>query len=272
MTTTTARTPDWMVERIALGELPPGELEHARAKLLSEPDGAARLAQLEASNASILETHRPEAVVAEIGRREHLSKVRAAHTSQSAPKRWSPIALALPAAVLVALFVVTQLPEQGTHSTPTPSLLDEVTRIKGLDAGLKLHRRRGNQSEELRNGAHVRAGDVLQLSYVRSGRAYGVIASLDGAGAITEHLPRAGAVAAELQGSGAVPLDHAYELDDAPDFERFFFVTSSKPFDTSVVIEAIRVLAKDPGGARTGALSLPAGLEQSSFFVEKEAR
>ncbi|MGA9524585.1 MAG: ActD protein [Myxococcaceae bacterium] len=272
MTTTTARTPDWMVERIALGELPPGELERARAKLLSEPDGAARLAQLEASNASILETHTPETVVAEVGRREHLGKVRAAHASRSAQRRWSPMVFALPAAAIVALFVVTQLPQQEGSSTSLPALLDEGTRIKGLDAGLKIHRRRGSESEELRTGARVRAGDVLQLSYLRSGSAYGFIASLDGAGAITVHLPRAGAGAAELHGSGAVPLDHAYELDDAPGFERFFFVTSSHPFDTAAVTEAIRALAKEPGSVRTGSLALPSGLQQSSFLVEKDSR
>ncbi len=270
MTTKITRTPDWMVERIALGELPPAELERARAQLLSEPDGAERLARLEASNAAILETHRPDAAVAEIRRREHLNKVRAEHAAQKSPKRWSPMAVALPAVAMVALFVVTQLPEQGGDSRSVPSLLDEGTRIKGLEAGLKLHRQRGGESEELRAGTRVRAGDVLQLSYQRGGRAFGFIASLDGAGAITVHLPREGERASELHGSGAVPLDHAYELDDAPEFERFFFITSSTAFDAAPVVEAIRALAHNPGAARTGALTLPAGLEQSSILVEKD--
>ncbi|RKH16442.1 ActD-like protein, partial [Corallococcus sp. CA047B] len=42
------RTPDWLLERIALGELPPDELAAARARLDQEPDGPSRLAALEA--------------------------------------------------------------------------------------------------------------------------------------------------------------------------------------------------------------------------------
>jgi hypothetical protein len=36
------------------------------------------------------------------------------------------------------------------------------------------------------------------------------------------------------------------------------------------VLQAARVLAKDPSHARTGKLALPSGLEQASFLVEKE--
>ncbi|MFP2931254.1 ActD-like protein, partial [Pyxidicoccus sp. 3LG] len=49
------RTPEWLLERIALGELPPEELAAARARLAQEPDGPSRLAALEADSRATLE-------------------------------------------------------------------------------------------------------------------------------------------------------------------------------------------------------------------------
>ena len=46
------------------------------------------------------------------------------------------------------------------------------------------------------------------------------------AGCVTRHLPAAGARAAPLSRARPVPLPEAYELDDAPGFERFFLVTA----------------------------------------------
>ncbi|MFP2931983.1 ActD protein, partial [Pyxidicoccus sp. 3LG] len=40
-------TPDWLLERVALGELSPDALADARTRLEREPDGATRLARLD---------------------------------------------------------------------------------------------------------------------------------------------------------------------------------------------------------------------------------
>jgi hypothetical protein len=253
MTTKTARTPDWLVERIALSELPPAELERARAQLLSEPDGADRLAKLEASNLETLRAHPPALVEAEIDRRTR---------RPTAPRslRWVPVALALPALAAAATVVVMRPPSQ----------VEDGDRVKGLAPALELFRKRGAQSEELRSGARTRPGDVLQLRYQRAGRTHGLIVSLDGAGAVTWHLVDRGH-SALLQGSAAVALDAAYELDAAPGFERYFFITSATGFDAAPVLQAARALAQDPARARSAKLTLPSGLEQASFLVEKES-
>ncbi|HYO72099.1 MAG TPA: ActD-like protein, partial [Archangium sp.] len=63
------RTPDWLLERIALGELPPEALARARARLLEEPDGATRLAALEADSAATLARHPSGAITREVAAR-----------------------------------------------------------------------------------------------------------------------------------------------------------------------------------------------------------
>jgi hypothetical protein len=43
-------------------------------------------------------------------------------------------------------------------------------------------------------------------------------------------------------------LAHAYELDDSPGFERFVFVTADVPFDTQLVVGALKQGAPLPKG------------------------
>lgn len=106
-------------------------------------------------------------------------------------------------------------------------------RIKGdvKKQALKLYKQSGNEAVLLNNGAQVKAGDVIQISYVAGKNEYGIIFSIDGNGSVTKHFPDSTWKAGKLnQVMTEVPLDFSYELDDAPEYECFVFVTSDKPF------------------------------------------
>lgn len=258
---TPTRTPDWLVERIALGELPAEKLASARAALLAEPDGAARLAALERSTHETMAVHPPEQVTAEVRRRaEGLGRSEAARRSIARSTiRWGAPLLAVAAAVV--LVVVTR-PGAGP---------DDADRIKGLEPQLLIHRRSAAGATTLLHaGDSARPGDSLQVSYVSAGRSFGTIVSVDGAGAVTLHLPRQGGQAVALQPQGTATLPSSFELDAAPGFERFFLITSSSPFDVETVVRAVTLLAQDSARALTAPLQLPAGLAQTSFLVRKE--
>lgn len=96
--------------------------------------------------------------------------------------------------------------------------------------------------------------------------AFGVVVSIDGRGHVTRHLPEEGAAAAALDGREQA-LPHAYELDDAPAFERFVLVTGPRAFDVAAVLAAAAALPREE--ARTRALSLPDGLAQRSVVLDK---
>ncbi|MFC1586574.1 hypothetical protein ACFL5V_13585 [Fibrobacterota bacterium] len=49
-----------------------------------------------------------------------------------------------------------------------------------------------------------------------------------------------------LRSDGQTALSFAYELDDAPDFENFYFITSDETFDLEKVME----LAKQSSGGK----------------------
>lgn len=263
------RTPDWLLERIALGELPPEELAAARARLAQEPDGPARLAALEADSRAILEKLPPERVA-------HAVEARAQRAARAAPKEapspsWRLAWGLVPALATVALFVLArptdvEVPGSGGRVAVGPV---ETTRIKGLDPQLVVHRQAAAGPERLTDGARAAAGDVVQLAYVAAGRAHGVILSVDGRGAVTLHAPEGGTQSAALSPSGTHTLPRAYELDDAPGFERFFLVASEAPFALEPVLDAARALAGRPE-ARSAPLALPEGLTQVSFTLEKQ--
>jgi hypothetical protein len=262
MSTPTRRTPDWLLERIALGELPAAELAAARARLAEEPEGLQRLAQLEQHDAQVLATLPPGEVAREVARRR-----RVLQAARPGGRRFPTLALGLPLAAALSLLVVLSVREPEGPRSPGLAA-PETTRIKG-DARLVVYRQGQGEPERLQAGAQARAGDLLQLGYVAGGKPYGAVLSLDGRGAVTLHFPERPEGPLALNPQGAASLGHAYELDDAPAFERFVLVTSQQPFDVRAVLDAARLLAQRPEAARTQPLPLPAGLEQSSFTVEK---
>ena len=109
---------------------------------------------------------------------------------------------------------------------------------------------------------------MATLTYQAAGQRYGVIVSIDGRGVLTRHLPQKGAEAARLEAGAPTPLPEAYELDDAPRWECFFFVTADRPFPVERVVGAVRTIPRTE--KPPAQLSLPKGLVQSSFVLRKE--
>ena len=218
---------DWQIERLMLGELSGPELE----ALAQDPALSARVQQLEASNREILAGHPPRVAASVI--RERL----AASRRTRAP--WGRLTLAT-AASLAVIGVGVGLLREARVETPAE------TRIKGLQPHLGVFRQTPAGVESLADGALVREGDLVQLTYLAAGRRFGVILSIDGRGVVTVHHPRDGRQAARLEPSAPVRLPSAYRLDDAPGWERFFLVTAESPFEVAPVLDA----AEQPGSQR----------------------
>jgi hypothetical protein len=136
-------------------------------------------------------------------------------------------------------------------------------------ARLHLYRDAGGRAVRLADGALARPGDLVQASIVPAGRAHAVVLSLDGRGRVTLHYPDAPAGSTRLEPGAELPLAHAFELDDAPAFERFFLVTAARPLDPARLLDVARELASDPRGARTAPLPLARGQEQHALLLRK---
>jgi hypothetical protein len=208
--------PQWLLERLAAGELPQADARRVWARLLARGEGW-RLAELERSNRELLAAHPPARVAAEVHRRLGRRRPR-----------------------LVLLPVLAVGMAAALVAAPRP----EVTREKGVLSPARprvaVYRRSDSPQRPLPPSSQVRAGDVVQVEYAAAGRRYGVVASVDGRGEVTLHLPEQPGPAAPLDPAGAHPAPSALELDDSPGFERFVFVASDVPFPTSLVVRALR--------------------------------
>lgn len=153
---------------------------------------------------------------------------------------------------------------------PRPSS-GEPGRPKAGGPALSIYKKVPEGSIELSDGDKAAKGDILQLRYGPSAARYAIIASIDGGGTITWHYPSyysgGSASSPRIREEGAF-LESAFELDDAPSFERFFIISSKGSFDVATAAKALDRLVAG-GSAATGEMRLPSGLQWSSFTVAK---
>lgn len=259
------KIPELHVERLALGELSSGERAAIEGRLGDEAES--RLAAIAASNAEILAAHPPARVRAEVERR-------------ATPRPAQRIAWLASPVLAVAVAAIVLWPEAPVEdpmiADAEPVMITTVaaepgdTRAKGLEPHLLLHRQEGETTVPLEPAAEARARDRLQLSYVAAGAAHGVVLSIDGGGVVTLHWPERPDGSTALQQDGAVALPQSYELDAAPEFERFILVTADEPIDPSKVLAAARKLAGTRAAA-SAPLPLPERQRQRSFLIRKVA-
>lgn len=253
--------PDWLVERAALDEVPPASRE--RIDRADPRELAERVAALRAENAAELAAYPAGAAVAQIEARVATAKQRRRQ------RRLAWLAAASTAVAAAAVLLVV------TKHGPTETRVDQTgegpedTRPKGLPR-LAAFRQAGDHVELLVEDSLVRAGDLIQLRYNPVRARYGVIASLDGNGVVTLHFPSREDAPAAATALVPTPtsLPTAYALDDAPSFERFFFITADHPLDVAHSLAAVRALA-GRGDAADAPLALPTGLQQWSLRLRK---
>jgi hypothetical protein len=275
---------DALLERYLLGELDAERSERLRRLAASDAGLRARLADIGASDAAILERYPAEAMSLAIRSR---SAARAARNASDTPApdapapavaRHSPVRipadrigarsrpsrlaaalaparlrLAAPVfALLICGVFLLARPGRQNHDgaagapdgagNPSVSQADPESdvRLKGAESGLAIFRKTGSGSELLPPRSAARAGDTLQVFYHSRRAVYGIVFSVDGAGSVTLHYPEAAGPSPALRIGEMLPLPHAFRLDKAPRFERFYLVTAPRPFASEDLISRLR--------------------------------
>lgn len=265
---------DYYLERYILGELPEEDAQEIRRRASSDPEILAALENIESSNRSILLRYPPSAIKENLLQR--LAGARKSERGRLIRKtpfrRALTIASACAAAVILFVIVRPSLRKEGIRVGPQAG--EEYSQAKGTEAldlsktQLLVFRKNKDGVEMLGDGSLSKAGDLLQLAYVAAQAPYGIILSIDGRGGVTLHYPQ-GDETTNLTQNKRVLLPHAIELDDAPGFERFFFLTSDSPIDPADIIGRAGSLAADSGSARVEKLEVREGIEQSSIIILK---
>ena len=256
--------PDWLLERLALGELDAETAADVRRRLAAEgrsPDDIAAL--VATSNREILEQLPATPIAAAI--RQRAAKAAAA----ARPARRRTVMWSLPFVLAGGLALTHMMLRQHTDEGVVSRVGDRPEIIIAKDnpePRLYVYRRGASGNQRLKDGATAARGDLVQLAY--GGGGYVVVLSIDGARKVTLHWPERNDGDAPAVKAGENRLPSAYELDDAPAFERFFLIHAKTPFSVATAVEAARALAAQPS-ARNQSLALPPGFEQISLALEK---
>ena len=251
--------PDWKLERFLTGDLPEKEMNEIRELEATDAMLAQRVKMLREDNKAILNkmpfemlaekiaavdagTVTETAVAANLGS----AKENAGNAEKNAP-RFSIMKFAAAAVFVLAVALVAFLAQRETSMMNervgsdvaavggpqnTQVALAEKqsdTRIKGMDARMEVWKKTPAGIVQLNDLDEVSEGDEIQLRYSVPEKCFGLLFSMDGNGALTLHMGN-GEKAIELAPGKMNSLPFAYKLDDAPYFEKFFFVTSPKEF------------------------------------------
>jgi hypothetical protein len=260
--------PDWQLERYLLGELSADLEKEIKYRLTLDTSLQNRVQALKDSNRDILAIYTPEIQAGQIEKKYEKSRDRQKREKQSPGRqKLRSVAYALSTA---AVILIVLIPLRNMLRQPSSQDREEI-RLKGLSPRLVVYRKSGNRIMRLEDGEAAAPGDVIQLSYVAAGKTHGVIYSLDGRGIVTLHFPGTSQnTSPELDQRGEISLPYAYQLDDAPAYERFFFVTAEQSFELAVVRDAVEKLASKPKRADRKRLRLPPGFTQYSTLLRKE--
>ncbi len=264
---------DWELERYLLGELPSPRMDEIKKFLDTDSELRMKLNVLKRSDEEILKQYPSGAVVPHIKAR--LETEQGGRITQ--PILLKRLLYATP--VLAAALVVVLIVFQNPGGRPTHDIQGhQGNRIKGTETvdvskpHILVHRKIDDDVELLESGDEASAGDLLQIAYVPVGDAYGVILSIDGRGVVTLHYPETVDEDPILDQAQRTLLPTSYELDDAPGFERFFFITSRSVIDVRTILNSAKTLAKDPKRSETAALDLPDTYSQYSLLIKKGDR
>lgn len=269
----TKQVRDWELERYLLGELPSTRMNEIKMQLETDSEFRKKLEALKRSNEQILKNYPPEAVLPQIKAR--LNTEREDKIQQPVfVKRLIYVTPVLAAALVVFFFIFQN---RGGQITQDIQGL-QGTRIKGSETidmskpHILIHRKIDSDIELMKSGDRANVGDLLQIAYAPLGAAYGVIFSIDGRGVVTLHYPESVDEEPALEQDQRTLLPSSYELDDAPNFERFFFITSKTSVDVRTILERAKTLALNPKKSETADLDLPHTYNQYSLLIKKGER
>ncbi len=257
---------DFDLEQYLLNELPAQQMKIIELRLSTDTNLKQRLEALKSDNALFQTEFNAEEEIAGIKRKVHLEEVISGAKIKrmfSLPKRY----VFAPAAGLALILVLALIPYFNRQFSAPVQQVASI-RTKGITSKLFVYVKRDGKIAELHHGDKAHEGELLQLQYSNFEYKYGMIFSIDGNGATTLHLPERQGHAATMDTNAKVSVPHSYELDNAPQFERFYFVVSKQPFQTGDVLKHIAANSKSLDTSALRKLSL--GLTQTLVELKKE--
>jgi len=245
------------VPEIYLEQLYLNELSSQKAETIENKDNLIK--NIELSNKEILEKYPPSFINENI-----IRKMNNKPEIKSKKIIFTPFLLKSVPIAAALIFLTLNLSHLSQNTKP-----DDIIRSKGLAPELSVYIDKDNSPAELFNNDLVSESDLIQLTYNAAGNKFGVIFSIDGRGIITLHYPdnKNGIPFIDPNGSHALPF--SYELDDAPKFERFFFISSKQEFNISTILKSAEDILQYDSPETMEILNLSTDFDQQTIILKK---
>ncbi len=261
---------DMLLEQYILNELPRKKMKEIEEYLKKNPEANQQLDNMKKSNTEILSSYNADEITAEIKRRYEIQKD-LVRKDKAKPysnfRRFTLPAFAMATAAVILVLFTPILNNLIRNPIDNGSL--EVTRTKGEKTKLYIYRKNENRIEVIENGSITKEYDLLQIAYVSREEGHGVILSIDGRGSVTLHYPEDSSSSTKLKLNKKILLPSAYELDDAPTFEKFFFITSKDKLNVKQILKSAKIQSARPAGILKENLNIDSSISQISFLVKK---
>jgi|GEM_PF-2091225 len=260
---------DLKLEQWLLGELSAEDSAQLTSEIENNPELRSRIDAMKQQSQELFQKHPPERFHTEVEQKIQLLE---AQQEYAQSQRFSPVHWRMLAGVLalgLALVVIvpplgTQDPDVGTDNTEQGS----GYRTKGETIHLMAHRVDDSGQTSLADGVRVQAGDRIQLSIDKAtGRSF-VVFSIDGRGVLSEHYPRESKPKIETEAFFSLPT--SYRLDDAPDFEDFYLVSSAQLLDRDDILKKANAAQQQPDFQESFRSMLSPQLTINRISLQKE--
>ena len=255
---------DITLERYLLNELPDALYAEITDACASDKELFSRIEQMRADTQNILTQYTPEFIGGRIR-----ASIPAEKKTKKAGRILFPALLTSGAALALLLFFPSVIHHNETMRIATDQ--PESIRFKGDDAKLFIFRKGESAPEQLTKDSSAAEGDILQIAYT-SRRNYGAIFSIDGRGSVTLHFPEDENADTALTTKGTVFLPKSYQLDDAPEFEKFYFIASDTPVNTAQILAKARRIAPGKNSVRTLPIGIPGTTEQTLLVAKRGSK
>ncbi|MFH1727138.1 MAG: hypothetical protein ABIA04_01810 [Pseudomonadota bacterium] len=238
---------DIMLERYLLKELPSKKMKELKEAIANDKSLQTRLQELENSNKEIFEKYPAKLMTDEIIKKQPQITFRV----KGYGFRVRRLAYtAIPLLILFAFAFKFYFVQENIEHQNTSEL---GIRIKGLEPKLIIYKKTETGFSKLAKDTLALEGESIQLSYIAASYKYGVIFSIDSRNNISLHFPSAYSHSTKLDSKGEVLLESSFELDDAPSFEKFYFVTSNEEIDLRWLFQK---LASSISSSKDGSLNI----------------
>ena len=261
----------FLLERYHIGEVTPEEKQLVEEALAKDNDLAAALAKLDHADNKFFQQYPKEKIFTNEfnSRLKKTGRFNLRRSYKIPPFIWGFCAAALVLIIALPMFIFRnndfRNPEQnefgdrmkgGTRSDSSVTGINNDINNNLIDLSVYVKVNSTGEVLKLDDKSGVREGDTVQVVYRVSGNKHGVIFSIDGRSYVTLHYPYNASQTTQLVSGKNVPLDEAYTLDDAPDYEIFFFITAEIPINVSNIIGIAEQLALKIKGRSEEALQI----------------